>query len=251
MAQTKTGRLKVTAAWAKMSVAEYLNRKAGGISFCTKCKAWKENVEFGPDKSRTDGVARTCKACRGARHKLTYRPKPKRTEKRVFSAKAIASMSAGQKRSYANGRPGNMRGKKHTLEARIKISRRLRASYQGGRKPASFKDGDAKERLKLRAMPEYRAWRYEVFARDNFTCQDCGDARGGNLHAHHIEPFATHEALRFEVSNGVTLCRDCHDLRHAAADGKRRLKRDGFRTRHWNRFRKPFDPFGKDWESGA
>ncbi|WP_416360620.1 HNH endonuclease [Burkholderia gladioli] len=51
--------------------------------------------------------------------------------------------------------------------------------------------------------------------RDRFTCQHCGDARGGNLHAHHILPFATHPELRVDVSNGITLCKPCHKAVHA------------------------------------
>jgi hypothetical protein len=59
----------------------------------------------------------------------------------------------------------------------------------------------------------YRFWRQEVFVRDNYTCQDCGQ-RGGVLNAHHIQPWAKNHALRFAVSNGVTLCRACHKARH-------------------------------------
>ncbi len=46
------------------------------------------------------------------------------------------------------------------------------------------------------------------------TCQDCGDSRGGNLVAHHIKAFASYPDLRFEVSNGLTLCKSCHAKRH-------------------------------------
>ncbi len=59
----------------------------------------------------------------------------------------------------------------------------------------------------------YRRWRQQVLARDEFTCQDCGLA-GENLHAHHIQAFAEHPELRLELSNGVTLCADCHGQRH-------------------------------------
>ena len=69
-------------------------------------------------------------------------------------------------------------------------------------------------------------WRQEVYQRDSYTCQDCGDARGGNLHAHHIVHLADlliglktpEEVLEspkvWDVSNGVTLCNDCHATRH-------------------------------------
>lgn len=56
-------------------------------------------------------------------------------------------------------------------------------------------------------------WRQAIFERDNYTCQRC-NKRGGSLNAHHIKPFATHPELRFEVANGITLCRRCHLAQH-------------------------------------
>lgn len=61
---------------------------------------------------------------------------------------------------------------------------------------------------------EYKKWRKSVFERDNYTCQFC-KRRNGNgetiyLEADHIKPFALYEELRLELSNGRTLCRECH-----------------------------------------
>lgn len=69
-----------------------------------------------------------------------------------------------------------------------------------------------------RSKSEYTEWRKIVFERDNYTCQKCG-ARNGNgrtikLHPHHIKPFATHTDLRYEPSNGITLCESCHRNEH-------------------------------------
>lgn len=64
-----------------------------------------------------------------------------------------------------------------------------------------------------RNMPEYIDWRTAVYERDNFTCQECG-ARGVPLNAHHIKHWQHHPDLRFDVSNGVTLCEDCHAKKH-------------------------------------
>lgn len=64
-----------------------------------------------------------------------------------------------------------------------------------------------------RNMPEYIAWRAAVYQRDEYACQECGDA-SGKLNAHHIKPWASHTELRFDVSNGITLCEDCHAKKH-------------------------------------
>lgn len=61
-----------------------------------------------------------------------------------------------------------------------------------------------------RASKKYEDWRLAVFERDRYTCQLCGDNKGGNLNAHHIKPFAKFPELRFVVSNGSTICESCH-----------------------------------------
>lgn len=64
-----------------------------------------------------------------------------------------------------------------------------------------------------RGSGEYVEWRSAVYKRDNYTCQKCGK-RGGTLNAHHIIPFSKDKSLRFEVSNGITLCEKCHIDEH-------------------------------------
>jgi len=73
-------------------------------------------------------------------------------------------------------------------------------------------DRDAKERV--RKSIEYRRWRLAVFVRDNWTCQKC-KSRNGNgaevyLEAHHKKPYTKYPKLRFDVNNGLTLCKSCH-----------------------------------------
>ncbi len=63
---------------------------------------------------------------------------------------------------------------------------------------------------KIRQSLEYKIWRMSVFKRDNFTCIQCGDSSGGNLNADHIKAFCDFPDLRFDVSNGRTLCIECH-----------------------------------------
>jgi hypothetical protein len=58
--------------------------------------------------------------------------------------------------------------------------------------------------------PRYREWRTAVFIRDNFICQECGQS-GGDLESHHIKRWADFPELRYEISNGKTLCLKCHN----------------------------------------
>ncbi|MEY3429422.1 MAG: hypothetical protein RI930_249 [Pseudomonadota bacterium] len=60
-----------------------------------------------------------------------------------------------------------------------------------------------------------KKWRYLVFKRDGFVCQakNCFEKKG--LHAHHIKEFAKYPELRLEVSNGLTLCKSCHNKIHS------------------------------------
>ena len=69
------------------------------------------------------------------------------------------------------------------------------------------------DRERERNCPENREWIKVVFKIDDHTCQKCL-VRGGELIAHHIFPWALFPALRFEVENGITLCKTCHDRYH-------------------------------------
>lgn len=57
----------------------------------------------------------------------------------------------------------------------------------------------------------YKAWRKAVYVRDEYKCQftDCKRKR---LEAHHIIRWVDSPHLRFEVSNGITLCKYHHKI---------------------------------------
>jgi 5-methylcytosine-specific restriction endonuclease McrA len=58
--------------------------------------------------------------------------------------------------------------------------------------------------------PVYKRWRISVYKRDDFTCQMPGCSYKKYLNAHHIQKWASASTLRFDVDNGITLCKNCH-----------------------------------------
>jgi len=59
---------------------------------------------------------------------------------------------------------------------------------------------------------QMRLWRESVLKRDNYICQKCGLT--SNLEAHHIKEFARYPDLRFDINNGLTVCKPCHKEIH-------------------------------------
>lgn len=59
---------------------------------------------------------------------------------------------------------------------------------------------------------EYRKFRLSVLKRDRFKCQMPNCKSKKNLNVHHIKTWANASSLRYEPSNGITLCNHCHKL---------------------------------------
>ncbi len=100
------------------------------------------------------------------------------------------------------------RQKSPSMETRLRMS-----EVRKGERHWNWKGGITSSAERERHVIEYKEWRAQVFARDEYTCQKCF-LIGGNLVAHHIYAFNTYPELRTSVSNGITLCADCHDDFH-------------------------------------
>ena len=57
-------------------------------------------------------------------------------------------------------------------------------------------------------------WSNAVRNRDGYTCVFCGTTQ--RIEAHHIKPQCSHPDLKFNIDNGISLCR----LHHTMAHGK-------------------------------
>lgn len=167
-----------------------LNRlKCCSIS-CSKKLAWKNNkYKLGKNHFKK-GSKPWNKNLKGFNkgHKPTYRGGNHHSHSKE-SKRKISIAKKGNSPAWNKGLKGFNSGEKNNL-------------WKGGVTPLNYK---------IRNSLEYKQWRMQVFLRDNFTCQFC-NKRGGEMNAHHIKPFYKFPELRFELNNGVTLCKGCHDL---------------------------------------
>ena len=153
---------------------------------------------------------------------------------KIVSVKARINMSRvrkgkhfSPKTEFKKGDTNLFKGRKHSDEIKKMISIRNKLNYQRENNP-NWKGGISALDHLIRTNLKNRQWRSDVFTRDEFTCQECGDNKGGNLNAHHIKPFLSiiqyyeittlKEALACEelwsINNGITLCEKCHRKVH-------------------------------------
>lgn len=60
---------------------------------------------------------------------------------------------------------------------------------------------------------QFKEWALEVKKRDRFACQICSIS-GGYMEAHHLNGWNWSKDERYDVSNGICLCKRCHKSFH-------------------------------------
>lgn len=152
----------------------------------------------------------------------------KRPDVRLKISKGLTgktpSLETRKKMSLAKlGKPGYWTGKKRLsmagnkygfLKGNISWNKGKHMLSQMGKNHWNWKGGSSSEREKAIKTLEYKQWRDAVFKRDNYICKECGVTNGNGksifLQAHHIKPWSKFPELRYDINNGITLCKKCH-----------------------------------------
>lgn len=125
---------------------------------------------------------------------------------------------------------GTFYGKHHTEEMkRLSSERNKKGEWQNINRAFRF-------------TSKMKQWKKDVFKRDNWTCQKCGDRNGNGkaiyLHAHHIVSLAEliasytdieekfkkddytvlHDDFFYDIYNGICYCDSCHREEHKRDD---------------------------------
>lgn len=112
------------------------------------------------------------------------------------------------KESIAKSALGNIGNKSHTGRALSEQHRKNISKSLSGENSYLWRGGITDVNAKARHSFEYKEWRRKVFERDSWACVWCGSKK--QIQADHIKPFSVFIDLRHEISNGRTLCFECH-----------------------------------------
>lgn len=125
-------------------------------------------------------------------------------------AKAVSCSRSCATKYVINTKGHPLKGKPVSAYTR----ERMRQAKVGirGENHWNYRGGKGTIRHRLMGQDEYIQWRKAIFQRDNYTCLWCGvSGNKAYLHADHIKPWAKYPELRYDVTNGRTLCIDCHE----------------------------------------
>jgi hypothetical protein len=194
-------------------------RRVDSLSYwggrCASCSAKEVSSRPAIKKAKSDAAKKLIKSLGGKIHNCGKgvksgnknpswkggRPLCKDCKTQLGSYKAIRCVVCNAKSKIGTSRTRQYKDKMMELMPR-------------GSNHWNWNGGSSGENRLIRMSARYKEWRVSVFNRDNYTCQVCGNRGGGGrqviLNADHIYPFCDYPELRFDISNGRTLCKDCH-----------------------------------------
>jgi hypothetical protein len=206
------------------------------IKQCTKCKSFKSLSDFYAKGKDCPDARSSCKTCapKNRSRQRKYIPNLMCNDcgasviKRDDQLKSWTGYCRSCATKHQRDDPTYEMRRLKTWKANLTAERRQKMSarakeqviQQGGipnagsnprygLKNNQWRGGIATTNRQIRSTLQYKNWHKAVLKRDDYTCQHCGK-RGGRLEVDHILPFSTHVELRFELSNGRTLCPRCH-----------------------------------------
>lgn len=164
---------------------------------CKICFVKKNIYEF---RKRQKWFSHTCKDCYAAQYRTGKQNtgrfqkghKPTNPFKKGHSNRKGIKLTPEQIEKTAS----KLRGRKLNTEHIQKIKIALQERYKNH------------VYSKARRAAKSIQWSLSVRKRDDNKCIRCFKTE--NLHAHHIVPWRISEELRYEISNGITLCSSCH-----------------------------------------
>lgn len=189
--------------------------KDGYRGICKECKGESFTISNAIPWNKSDVDILILNYSKMTNKELIKKYFPNRKEKQL-SEKAS---SLGLKKDYDT----LCRTKIKDLNARMKISnaRKIEGAFVGSKNPMfnskrfgelnpNWKGGITNDKEVAMRSEEYKKWRNDVFKRDNYTCQCCGKMTH-NIEAHHLDNFVQYIDKRYDVDNGITLCKKCHN----------------------------------------
>lgn len=179
------------------------------------------------------GIASVGRFCRGL-------PKRKWNKVNSLKMKAISLYVAG---STSPKIARKLKVAQSTVSLWCKEVTRTPSEQKSGQRSGTWRGGITSLQMSLRNNKKTYVWRKAVFERDNYTCVWCGvhNEKGLGktiiLNADHIKSFAliieNHKisslgqglkcAELWDVENGRTLCKPCHQLTPSFGWGTKRL----------------------------
>jgi len=118
-------------------------------------------------------------------------------------------------RSYSEIRKGKHFSPENEFKKGQKPNGGFKTRFKNGKEHPLWKGGISSLYDKIKQTNKYKLWRDEIYKRDYWTCQICGKyCKKGDIIAHHKKSFSEYPKLRFDINNGITLCRNCHAKIH-------------------------------------
>ena len=155
------------------------------------------------------------KAWLGKKFSKKHKEKLSKAHKLIPNGMLGFKFSEESKIKMSKSHIGKLVGEKNPAK-RLEVRRKISEANKGS-KSYNWKGGITRKTDIIRHGLDYKLWRESVFKRDEYTCKKCKYNRKldkivkrRELTPHHILNFIKHIKLRFDIDNGITLCKYCH-----------------------------------------